>query len=120
MRVPMLHIHTVASGGGSILRYEDGRFRVGTQSAGADPGPACYGRGDEVTVTGTRGDKYLEMTISNPVAEGEKRARSGNKMALANVRQRFELAYGNRAAVTVEESGDRYTVSLAFPIGDAA
>ncbi|MFL0355986.1 hydantoinase B/oxoprolinase family protein [Erythrobacter sp. GH1-10] len=51
MRVPMLHIHTVAAGGGSVLRYEDGRFRVGPQSAGADPGPASYRRGGPLAVT---------------------------------------------------------------------
>ncbi|MEP3050893.1 MAG: hydantoinase B/oxoprolinase family protein [Erythrobacter sp.] len=51
MRVPMLDIHTVAAGGGSVLRYEDGRLRVGPQSAGADPGPACYRRGGPLAVT---------------------------------------------------------------------
>jgi 5-oxoprolinase (ATP-hydrolysing) len=51
MRVPMLHIHTVAAGGGSILKFEDGRFRVGSESAGADPGPACYRRGGPLAVT---------------------------------------------------------------------
>ena len=51
MRVPMLHIHTVAAGGGSILAFEDGRFRVGPESAGADPGPACYRRGGPLAVT---------------------------------------------------------------------
>ncbi|WFL76413.1 hydantoinase B/oxoprolinase family protein [Altererythrobacter arenosus] len=51
MRVPMLHIHTVAAGGGSILRYEDGRLRVGPESAGANPGPACYRRGGPLAVT---------------------------------------------------------------------
>ncbi|MEM7666277.1 MAG: hydantoinase B/oxoprolinase family protein [Pseudomonadota bacterium] len=51
MRVPMLHIHTVAAGGGSILRFEDGRFRVGPESAGADPGPVCYRRGGPLAVT---------------------------------------------------------------------
>ncbi|RZV51719.1 MAG: 5-oxoprolinase, partial [Sphingomonadaceae bacterium] len=51
MRVPMLHIHTVAAGGGSVLRYDGGRFRVGPQSAGADPGPACYRRGGPLCVT---------------------------------------------------------------------
>lgn len=51
MRVPMLHIHTVAAGGGSILRYEGGRLRVGPQSAGADPGPVCYRRGGPLAVT---------------------------------------------------------------------
>jgi 5-oxoprolinase (ATP-hydrolysing) len=51
MRAPMLSIHTVAAGGGSILHFEDGRYRVGPDSAGADPGPACYGRGGPPTVT---------------------------------------------------------------------
>ncbi|MEL6876589.1 MAG: hydantoinase B/oxoprolinase family protein [Pseudomonadota bacterium] len=51
MRVPMLHIHTVAAGGGSVLRYQDGRLRVGPGSAGADPGPASYRRGGPLTVT---------------------------------------------------------------------
>jgi 5-oxoprolinase (ATP-hydrolysing) len=51
MRVPMLHIHTVAAGGGSILRYQDGRFRVGPESAGAMPGPVCYRRNGELAVT---------------------------------------------------------------------
>jgi len=51
MRAPMLSIHTVAAGGGSILHFDDGRYRVGPDSAGADPGPACYGRGGPLTVT---------------------------------------------------------------------
>lgn len=51
LRVPMLHIHTVAAGGGSVLRYDKGRFQVGPQSAGADPGPACYRRGGPLAVT---------------------------------------------------------------------
>ena len=51
MRAPMMHIHTVAAGGGSILRFDGARFRVGPESAGADPGPACYRRGGPLTVT---------------------------------------------------------------------
>ncbi len=51
MRAPMMRIHTVAAGGGSILHAEPGRFRVGPDSAGADPGPACYRRGGPLTVT---------------------------------------------------------------------
>ena len=51
MRVPMMRIHTVAAGGGSILNYEDGRFQVGPDSAGANPGPACYRRGGPLAVT---------------------------------------------------------------------
>ena len=51
LRSPMLRVQTVAAGGGSICTYEDGRYRVGPRSAGADPGPACYGRGGPLTVT---------------------------------------------------------------------
>ncbi|MCX2721857.1 hydantoinase B/oxoprolinase family protein [Roseibium salinum] len=51
MRAPMMMIHTVAAGGGSILHYADGRFQVGPDSAGANPGPACYRRGGPLTVT---------------------------------------------------------------------
>ena len=51
IRAPMMRIHTVAAGGGSILHGDGGRFRVGPDSAGADPGPACYRRGGPLTVT---------------------------------------------------------------------
>jgi 5-oxoprolinase (ATP-hydrolysing) len=51
LRAPMLHIHTVAAGGGSLLQFDGSRFRVGPQSAGADPGPACYRKGGPLTVT---------------------------------------------------------------------
>ena len=71
--------------------------------------------GGEVNVAGRRDDKFLEITISNPVAEGEKRSKGGNQMALANIRQRFELAYGKRATVEVEDSGPAYAVKLRFP-----
>ena len=51
MRAPMMRIHTVAAGGGSILHFDGTRYRVGPDSAGADPGPACYRRGGPLTVT---------------------------------------------------------------------
>jgi len=55
MRAPMMSIHTIAAGGGSILHFDavgkTARFRVGPDSAGADPGPACYRRGGPLTVT---------------------------------------------------------------------
>ena len=51
LRTPMLRIHTIAAGGGSICRFVDGRLRVGPHSAGADPGPASYRRGGPLTVT---------------------------------------------------------------------
>jgi 5-oxoprolinase (ATP-hydrolysing) len=51
MRAPMMSIHTVAAGGGSILHFDGSRYRVGPDSAGADPGPAAYRRGGPLTVT---------------------------------------------------------------------
>ena len=51
LRAPMMRIHTVAAGGGSICTFDGARFRVGPQSAGANPGPACYRRGGPLTVT---------------------------------------------------------------------
>ena len=51
MRAPMMRIHTIAAGGGSILFFDGARQRVGPRSAGADPGPACYRKGGPLTVT---------------------------------------------------------------------
>lgn len=51
VRAPMMLIHTVAAGGGSILHFDAGRFRVGPDSAGANPGPACYRNGGPLAVT---------------------------------------------------------------------
>ena len=51
IRAPMMRIHTVAAGGGSILHFDGARYRVGPDSAGADPGPACYRRGGPLTIT---------------------------------------------------------------------
>ncbi|GAA2097982.1 hydantoinase B/oxoprolinase family protein [Streptomyces albiaxialis] len=51
MRAPMMDIHTVAAGGGSVLHFDGARYRVGPDSAGAVPGPACYRRGGPLTVT---------------------------------------------------------------------
>jgi 5-oxoprolinase (ATP-hydrolysing) len=81
MRAPMMSIHTVAAGGGSILDFDGARYRVGPGSAGADPGPACYRRGGPLTVTdanvllgriqpdhfphvfGERGDQPLDVDV---------------------------------------------------------
>ncbi|MFE4702632.1 hydantoinase B/oxoprolinase family protein [Streptomyces sp. NPDC056738] len=51
LRAPMLDIHTVAAGGGSVLHFDGSRYRVGPDSAGASPGPACYRNGGPLTVT---------------------------------------------------------------------
>ena len=74
--------------------------------------------GGDVVVSGKRDGRNLQIAVANPVAPGKSRGKDGNKMALANIRQRFELAYGNRASVTVDNSNDRYTVTLRFPIDE--
>ncbi|HZO21682.1 MAG TPA: hydantoinase B/oxoprolinase family protein [Steroidobacteraceae bacterium] len=51
LQSPMLDVHTIAAGGGSILHFADGRFAAGPDSAGADPGPACYGGNGPLTLT---------------------------------------------------------------------
>ena len=71
--------------------------------------------GGEVTVTGIRDGEFLVITISNPVAPGIKRSKDGNKMAMSNIRQRFELAYDNRASVDVVDTDTKFTVTLRFP-----
>jgi N-methylhydantoinase A len=63
LRIPLLDIHTVGSGGGSLAWIDEGgALRVGPQSAGADPGPVCYGRGDRITVT----DAHLALGRLDP------------------------------------------------------
>src|SRR5258705_3552715 len=62
MRAPMMQIHTVAAGGGSILIFDGSRFRVGPESAGANPGPACYRRGRALSVT----DPHLVLRRRQP------------------------------------------------------
>ena len=71
--------------------------------------------GGEVTITGkTEGDDLL-ISISNPVAVGESRSTEGNQMAMSNIRQRFELAYGSKATVNVRDEGNLFAVDIRFP-----
>jgi two-component system sensor histidine kinase AlgZ len=74
--------------------------------------------GGDVVVSGKRDGRYLQIAVSNPVARGKSRNKNGNKMAMANIRQRFELAYGSRASVNVDDAEERYTVTLRFPIDE--
>jgi two-component system sensor histidine kinase AlgZ len=75
--------------------------------------------GGRVTVTGKRDGDFLCIDISNPVAAGRSRKKDGNKMALSNIRQRYELAYGKRANVEVASTGSTYTVRLRFPVSES-
>ena len=74
--------------------------------------------GGDVTVTGKRDGQYLQISVSNPVAPGKQRSKDGNKMAMENIRQRFELAYGSRASVKIDDEATRFAVTLRFPIDE--
>jgi 5-oxoprolinase (ATP-hydrolysing) len=115
MRAPMMSIHTVAAGGGSVLHFDGARYRVGPDSAGANPGPACYRRGGPLTVTdanvmlgkiqprffpavfGPRGDQPLDSdavleafkTLTEKIGDG----RSAEQIAEGYV----QIAVGNMA-----------------------
>jgi len=77
--------------------------------------------GGRITVTGRRDGDRLSIEISNPVAAQTARRTGGNQMALSNIRQRYEIAYGHKADVDVQATDDRYSVTLRFPLdeGDA-
>ncbi len=90
--VPMLNIHTVGAGGGSLASFDrGGALRVGPQSAGANPGPICYGRGEQPTVT----DANLLLGRLNP----DWFLGGGMKLDTQRTRERFDRAKGKLARV---------------------
>jgi 5-oxoprolinase (ATP-hydrolysing) len=119
MRAPMMSIHTVAAGGGSILHFDGSRYRVGPDSAGANPGPACYRRGGQLAVTdcnvmlgkiqpqhfpavfGPAADQTLDRAIvEEKFAEMAERIfqATGNRRSSEEVAEGFiEIAVGNMA-----------------------
>jgi 5-oxoprolinase (ATP-hydrolysing) len=102
MRAPMMGIHTVAAGGGSILAFDGQRFRVGPQSAGANPGPASYRRGGPLTVT----DANVLLGKIQPRHFPHVFGPAGNEaLSLAVVQQRFAdlAAQTGRSAEHVAE-----------------
>jgi two-component system sensor histidine kinase AlgZ len=74
--------------------------------------------GGEVTVSGKRDGDTLEIRMSNPVNDGQARHVDGNQMALSNIEQRFELAFGGSGDINIENSRDRFVVTLRFPAED--
>ena len=76
--------------------------------------------GGVVNVSGNWVDDDLRITIRNPVAPDQSRKKGGNQMAMTNIRQRFELAYGNRATVDIQETNSDYSVQLRFPCSVSA
>jgi N-methylhydantoinase A len=89
LRVPILDIHTVGAGGGSLARFDaGGALRVGPESAGADPGPICYGKGERPTVTDANlllgrlpADQFLGGEFQLDVSRTEKLVRQWLKQA---------------------------------------
>ena len=96
--VPMLDIHTVGAGGGSLARFDaGGALRVGPQSAGADPGPVCYGRGTEPTVTDANlvlGRLDAEFFLGGEMLLDEARARQYLERSKAALSSAEEFAAG--------------------------
>jgi len=119
LRAPMMSIHTVAAGGGSILHFDGTRMRVGPDSAGANPGPACYRRGGPLTVTdanvmlgkihpeffprvfGPNADQPLDATVVRErfaLLAGEIGRTTGRTMSPEDVAQGFiDIAVANMA-----------------------
>jgi N-methylhydantoinase A len=96
--VPMLNIHTVGAGGGSLARFDrGGALKVGPESAGADPGPICYGRGEQPTVTDA--NLLLGRLDPNSFLGG------AMKLDLDRVRERFDQAKGCLASTQEFASG---------------
>ena len=135
IRAPMMQIHTVAAGGGSICRFDGMRFRVGPESAGANPGPACYRSGGPLTVTdcnlflgridpdqfpkvfGASGDQMLNVEASTARLQEVAEQLGGGK-SLAEIAEGFlDIAVDNMAAairkISIARGHDvtRYTLA---------
>ncbi|MCU7826143.1 hydantoinase B/oxoprolinase family protein [Kitasatospora sp. DSM 101779] len=102
LRAPMLAIHTVAAGGGSVLHFDGSRYRVGPDSAGAVPGPTCYRGGGPLTVT----DANLMLGRIQPDRFPRVFGPGGDEpLDLATVRQRFAALAADIRARTGDERG---------------
>src|SRR5260370_4642561 len=115
MRAPMMSIHTVAAGGGSILHFDGARYRVGRDSAGANPGPACYRRGGPLTVTdanvmlgkiqpkyfprvfGANGDQALDADVVSRGFNDLKKKINDNRASEEIAEGFVQIAVGNMA-----------------------
>ncbi len=115
MRAPMMSIHTVAAGGGSILHFDGARYRVGPDSAGANPGPACYRHAGPLTVTdanvmlgkiqpqyfpkvfGVNGDEPLDGSAVSQKFDQLKERINDNRSAEEVAEGFIQIAVGNMA-----------------------
>jgi 5-oxoprolinase (ATP-hydrolysing) len=111
MRAPMMAINTVAAGGGSILHFDGARFRVGPDSAGANPGPACYRRNGPLTVTDANVCVGKIQPAHFPAIFGP----AGNQPLDAGiVRQKFDALAREIAQATNEKKRDPRDVAEGF------
>ena len=144
LHVPMMDVHTIAAGGGSIVRYSDGRLQVGPASAGADPGPACYRRGGPATVTdcnlvlgrisaahfprvfGPSGDLPLDVDASRArlAAIADEIARDGTRWSVEALAEAFLTVAVGRMANAIRElalgQGHDPAQFALLPFGGAA
>ncbi|MBT6031380.1 MAG: 5-oxoprolinase [Kordiimonadaceae bacterium] len=125
MRTPMMNIHTVAAGGGSILHYDGSRLRVGPDSAGANPGPACYRNDGPLTVTdcnlllgyinadyfpntfGEKADQPLDLKKTQEKFDHLSRQIEGNKKPELIAEGFLEIAIENMAAAIKKISTEK-------------
>ncbi|MEZ4379918.1 MAG: hydantoinase B/oxoprolinase family protein [Nannocystaceae bacterium] len=118
VRTPMMAIHTVAAGGGSICAYDGHRFTVGPESAGADPGPLCYGRAGARDLALTDVNLLLGRLVGDrfPFALDEAAARAGAAALLEEVgdgRSVVDLAAGFFAVAIEHMAAAIRTISVA-------
>lgn len=116
MRAPMMRIHTVAAGGGSILAFDGARFRVGPDSAGAKPGPACYRNGGPLAVT----DANVMVGKLNPeffpAIFGPKR---DEKLDVEAVRGKFAELAARIPGKSAEEIADGFIAIAVMSMANA-
>ena len=105
MRAPMMQIHTVAAGGGSILTFDGARLRAGPESAGADPGPASYRKGGPLTVTDANVVLGKLLPDFFPASFGPK---ADEPLDAAPARRAFEEQAAEIKGRRVEEIADGY------------
>jgi 5-oxoprolinase (ATP-hydrolysing) len=112
MRVPMLDIHTIAAGGGSILHFDGARYQVGPESAGSNPGPACYRRGGELTTT----DAHVLVGKIQPAYFPAVFGSDGRQsLDVTVVQQKFaQLALEANAAIGAEQQISADQVAAGF------
>jgi 5-oxoprolinase (ATP-hydrolysing) len=118
VRAPMMSIHTIAAGGGSVIRFDGTRLRVGPQSAGADPGPASYRRGGPLTIT----DANLLLGRIQPEFFPRVFGKAGDEPLDADVVGRLftQLAHDMRSQDVAPSPEDVAAGALRIAVGNMA